>query len=164
MYGDFMRLILFAVFGLLAACKVAPVHKFAVEPVMAERALPQWQSPREREHTRVGQIVDLRSGLQVTVEQLLTELADAPLLLLGEKHDNPDHHALQLWLLQALEARRAQGAVVMEMLTVDQQTTVTEVQKQVRLGVPPADLPKALNWVWRLGRVYFRAALSVIGR
>lgn len=148
MYGDFMRLILFAAFGLLAACQVAPMQKIDIESVAvtAERALPQWQSPREREHARVGQIVDLRSSAPVTVEQLLAELADAPLLLLGEKHDNPDHHALQLWLLQALEGRRAQGSVVMEMLTVDQQTTVTDVQKQVRLGVPPADLPKALNW------------------
>ena len=143
-----MRLILFAVFGLLTACQVAPLHKVDAKPVAvtAERALPPWQSPREREHARVGQIVDLRSGRQVTVEQLLTELAATSLLLLGEKHDNPDHHALQLWLLQALEARRAQGSVVMEMLTVDQQTTVTDVQKQVRLSNVPADLPQALNW------------------
>ena len=143
-----MRLILFAVFGLLAACQVTPLQKVDVEAVAVtpELSLPQWQSPRERDHARVGQIIDLRSGAQVTVGQLLAELADVPVLLLGEKHDNPDHHALQLWLLQALEVRRAQGSVVLEMLTMDQQTIVAGVQKQVRLGVPPADLPKALNW------------------
>lgn len=141
-----MRWALLAIFGLLAACQITPARKAVVESVIVERALPQWQSPREREHVGVGQIIDLRSGMQVTVEQLLAELSDAPIVLLGEKHDNPDHHALQLWLLQALEAQRAQGAVVMEMLTVDQQATVTNVQKQVRLDEAPDDFPHALNW------------------
>lgn len=143
-----MRWVVLIMCGLLAACQVAPVQQVDAESVelTTEQALPEWQSPREREHARVGQIVDLRSGAQMTVEQLLAELSDAPIILLGEKHDNPDHHALQLWLLQALEARRAQGSVVMEMLTVDQQATVTAVQKQVRSGVASKNLPKALNW------------------
>lgn len=81
-----------------------------------------------------------------TLNHLLAELADAPLVLLGEKHDNPDHHALQLWLLQALEARRAQGGVVLEMLTVNQQEAVNQVQSQARAGVMPADMPAALDW------------------
>ena len=34
----------------------------------------------------------------------------------------------------------------MEMLTLDQQTTVSRVQNTVRKGVHPADLPLALNW------------------
>ncbi len=143
-----MRLFLLAVCGLLAACQVAVVKPVNVASVnlTAEHVLPDWQSPRERDHARVGQIVDLRNGTQVTVGQLLAELEDASIVLLGEKHDNPDHHALQLWLLQALEARRAQGSVVMEMLTLDQQTTVSQVQSQVREGLSPDDLPVALNW------------------
>ena len=143
-----MRWVVLMMCGLLAACQVTPVQQVSAESVelTAKYALPDWQSPREREHARVGQIIDLRSGAQVTLEQLLAELASAPIVLLGEKHDNPDHHALQLWLLQALETRRTHGAVVMEMLTVDQQETVTEVQKQVRSGVVPADLPSALSW------------------
>ena len=143
-----MRWVVLIMCGLLAACQVAPVQQVDAESVelTTEQTLPEWQSPREREHARVGQIVDMRSGIQVTVAQLLAELSHAPIVLLGEKHDNPDHHALQLWLLQALEARRAQGSVVMEMLTVDQQATVAEVQKKVRLGNVFEDLPKALNW------------------
>ncbi len=138
-----MRLFLFVVLGLLTACQNAPVE---MHNVTAEHALPKLQSPRHRDHHRVGQIVDLRSGRQIPAEQLLTELADVAIVLLGEKHDNPDHHTLQLWLLQALEMRRAQGAVVMEMLTVDQQETVSQVQHKVRKGAQPADVPLALKW------------------
>ena len=145
---NFMRWVLWMMCGLLAACQVTPVQKRAAESVelTALHAVPEWQSPRARDHQRVGQIIDLRSDTLISVEQLVAELAAAPLVLLGEKHDNPDHHALQLWLLQALEAQRPQGAVVMEMLTVDQQDTVGSVQAQVRQGQLPEDLPAALNW------------------
>lgn len=143
-----MRLFLLAMIGMLAACQVARVEPLDLMfiNVASEQLLPEWQSPRERDHARVGQIVALRTGASISVQQLLDELAGASLLLLGEKHDNPDHHALQLWLLQALEARRKQGSVVMEMLTVDQQEIVTQVQKKVGEGARPEDLPRALNW------------------
>ncbi len=143
-----MRLVVLAVCGLLTACQVTPLQKMDAEQITAfsEGSLPEWQSPRERGHQRVGQIIDMHSGVTVSVAQLVDELSAAPIALLGEKHDNPDHHALQLWLLQALEAQRAQGAVVMEMLTVDQQDTVSAVQLDVRAGVVPTDLPAALNW------------------
>ncbi|QEY59468.1 iron(III) ABC transporter [Pseudomonas sp. C27(2019)] len=142
-----MRWVFLLFLGVLAGCQILPAqNKAGVEPVAAEHALPQWQSPRERDHERVGQIIDLRSGTTVTVEQMLAELADASVVLLGEKHDNPDHHALQLWLLKALETRRKQGSVVMEMLTVNQQETVTQVQEKIRAGDMPQDLPLALDW------------------
>lgn len=146
-FGAFMRWVMLVFLGLLAGCQVLPEQKKGgIEPVTAEHALPQWQSPRERDHPRVGQIMNLRSGTLVSVEQMLAELADASIVLLGEKHDNPDHHALQLWLLQALQAQRTQGSVVMEMLTVNQQETVTQVQEKIRVGDMPQDLPLALDW------------------
>lgn len=141
-----MRWLLLTLGGLLGACQVAPLEFEDSMRVSTERTLPEWQSPRERSHPRVGQIVSLHSGAQVTIEQLLNELADTPLVLLGEKHDNPDHHALQLWLLQALEARRPQGSVVLEMLTLDQQSMVSQVQSQIHNDQRPADLSLALNW------------------
>ncbi|NLZ78571.1 MAG: iron(III) ABC transporter [Gammaproteobacteria bacterium] len=143
-----MRWVVLMMCGLLAACQVTPVQKGATEPVelTAQQALPKWQSPRARDHQRVGQIMDMRSRQVISVAQLVQELATTPVLLLGEKHDNPDHHALQLWLLDALAAQRQQGAVVMEMLTVDQQAKVDAVQADVRQGTVPADIPAALNW------------------
>lgn len=159
-----MRWLLLTLCGLLGACQVTTIEPAdeAFIGINAEYALPEWQSPRERNHARVGQIIDLRSGTQVTIKQLLDELADAPLVLLGEKHDNADHHALQLWLLQALEARRVQGSVVMEMLTVDQQVTVSQVQSQIQSGERPEDLPLALNWHAGWDWPQYRALVSHI--
>ncbi|SDU23965.1 Uncharacterized iron-regulated protein [Pseudomonas pohangensis] len=132
-----MRIILLGLLGLLAACQSQPVEL----PL-----LPAWQAPEAREHADLGRIVDLRSGRQVTPQQLLEQLAAAPRVLVGEQHDNPDHHALQLWLLRALTAQRPQGSLLLEMLNPDQQSAVDAVRTDYLSGQPPADLYQALNW------------------
>lgn len=108
--------------------------------------LPAWQSPQGREHAELGQIHDLRSGARLTPAQLVEQLATAPRLLVGERHDNPDHHALQLWLLRALAAQREQGSVLLEMLTPAQQGKVDALRASLASGQQVADLPAALAW------------------
>lgn len=104
--------------------------------------LPAWQSSDGLTHAELGHIIDLASGQAISPEQLVQRLAGAPRVLVGEKHDNPDHHALQLWLLRALQGQRVQGSLLLEMLQPEQQPLVDKVQ-----GQPvPADLPKALAW------------------
>ncbi|MFK3684593.1 ChaN family lipoprotein [Pseudomonas sp. NPDC088890] len=106
-------------------------------------ALPAWQGSEGRDHSQLGQIRDLASGQLISPQQLLEQLADAPRVLVGEKHDNPDQHALQLWLLRALASQRAQGSLLLEMLQPEQQPRVDAVAAGGQL---PADLPKALAW------------------
>lgn len=108
--------------------------------------LPAWQSPEGREHVDLGMIRDLGNGQSLTPEQLVVRLAAARRVLVGEQHDNPDHHALQLWLLQAMSAQRPQGSLLLEMLTPDQLGRVEQVQRETRQAHAPADLPRALAW------------------
>ncbi|MHC8399147.1 ChaN family lipoprotein [Pseudomonas sp. MDT1-17] len=91
----------------------------------------------------VGEIRDLRSGQALTAQELVARLEKPSRLIVGEQHDNRDHHQLQLWLLQSLGERRAQGSLMLEMLTPDQQPRVDDVR---RASPPPADLPGALAW------------------
>ena len=81
-----------------------------------QRSLPQG-----RDHADLGVIRELASGRTLTPQELVERLAAAPRVLVGEQHDNPDHHALQLWLLRELAAQRPQGSLLMEMLNPDQQ-------------------------------------------
>lgn len=90
-----------------------------------------------------GEIRDLRSGQVLTPQELVARLAEPSRLIVGEQHDNRDHHQLQLWLLQELGERRPQGSLLLEMLTPDQQPRVDDVR---RASILPADLPDALNW------------------
>jgi uncharacterized iron-regulated protein len=139
-----MRLLCCVCLLLLTACQtVAPLPP-----------LPAWQSPQGRENADLGRIIDLRSGATLTPAQLVEQLAAAPRVLVGEQHDNPDHHALQLWLLQALAAQRPQGSLLLEMLNPDQQGKVMAAHTATLNGQVPADLPQALawqkNWDWAL--------------
>ena len=104
--------------------------------------LPAWQAGEGRDSAQLGQIRDLATGEQLTPEQLVAYLAPAPRVLVGEKHDNPDHHALQLWLLRA-GGPSPQGSLLLEMLQPSQQPLIDAVQGQ---AVMPEDLPKALAW------------------
>jgi len=124
-------------------------------------ALPAWQSSEGRDDAALGQIHDLASGQVITPAQLVRQLAAVPRVLVGEKHDNPDHHALQLWLMRALQAQRTQGSLLLEMLQPEQQARVDAVEGQAQL---PNDLPKALGWQegwdWQLYGPIVREALS----
>lgn len=129
-----MRHLIFIGLALLAGCQTSlPM-------------LPDWQSPQGRDAANLGQIKDLHSGETLTATELVERLSTAGQVLIGEQHDNPDHHALELWLLQAMAKRREQGSILLEMLTSSQQPAVDQAQKALQAGQPFADLTKQLDW------------------
>lgn len=71
---------------------------------------------------QVGQVVHLRTGVMVSEARLLEAAGDARIVYVGETHDNPAAHRLQLAVLKAL-AERWPGEVSlgMEMFTPAQQ-------------------------------------------
>lgn len=144
-------ILLIAVALLLVACQ-------SLQP------LPSWQSPDGREHIALNHIVDLSNGKQLMPKQLVAELAAAERVLVGERHDNPDHHALQLWLLRALAQQRAQGSLLLEMLEPVQQVRVDAVKARIASGHWPEDLPAELKWrqgwEWPLYEPVVRYALA----
>lgn len=123
-----------------------------------------WRNPGWREHLDLGMIRNIKSGQVLTARQLAERLATAPYVLVGEQHGNPDHQALQLWLLQVLGDRRPQGSLLFEMLTAGQQASVDAVHADIRSANYPADLPAALqwrsHWDWSVYGPVVRFALS----
>ncbi|MFK3839266.1 ChaN family lipoprotein [Serratia sp. NPDC087055] len=75
-----------------------------------------------------GKITDLRSGENLTPDQLLARLSAEQRVIVGEKHDNPYHHQIEQWLVQQLPRQRPQGSVLMEMLNPNQQAKVDQVK------------------------------------
>jgi len=55
---------------------------------------------------------------------MMARATNASYVLLGEKHDNADHHRLQAWVLSSLLRTNRRPAVAFEMLDVDQQPAV----------------------------------------
>ena len=130
-----MRILLLCCLSLLVACQSRGVLP-PPAPIASEG----------RDHADLGVILDLRSGERITPQRLVERLARASRVVVGEQHDNPDHHALQLWLSRELAARRPQGSVLLEMLKPNQQTRVDQVRAETRAGRPPLDAIRALAW------------------
>ncbi|MFT4569869.1 MAG: putative iron-regulated protein [Candidatus Binatia bacterium] len=73
-----------------------------------------WQSSHLRAHPLVGQVYDV-TGDSVTRPQALFDAAcHARFVLLGEQHDNADHHRIQAWVLRELGGCVGDASVVLE--------------------------------------------------
>jgi len=78
-----------------------------------------------------SQIIDLHTKEQMTPRALLKAISHKPMVIIGEKHDNPSHHVIEQWLLEQLAEIRPQGSVILEMITTDQEDAV----KGVKVGL-----------------------------
>jgi uncharacterized iron-regulated protein len=116
----------------LAACATARV---AVGP---------WQAPRGREHPLVGRVLDTRTGRFVTADAMVRAATISRFVLLGEKHDNPDHHQVQAAVLRAILAAGRRPIVAFEMFTPDEAPAIARY-----LAAAPRDaagLGAAVDW------------------
>ena len=115
------------------------------------------------DHPLVGRIWDARAGTFVTPATLFDRAAAHRHVLLGEKHDNPDHHRLQARVIRELVERGRRPAVVFEMISVDHSAELAQVQRE-----HPGDLEglraavdwDAGGWDWEMYRPVLQAALD----
>src|SRR3977135_2689228 len=68
-----------------------------------------------RDHPLTGRVFAGTTQSEVTKEELERALAGAQLVLLGETHDNADHHLLQAALLERFAALHPRTAAAFEM-------------------------------------------------
>jgi uncharacterized iron-regulated protein len=86
-----------------------------------------WRSPLERDHPLAGRLYDVAKRAEVSEAELVEALASARFVVLGEQHENEDHHLIQARLLRALVARGRAPAVAFEMLSRDRQPALDGV-------------------------------------
>jgi uncharacterized iron-regulated protein len=120
--------------GLIAGCAAAP----------ATDDLGGWQAPHGRGHPLAGRIWDVKGGRFVTTDAVVTALTHTRFVLLGERHDNPDHHRVQATLVRALLAAGRRPAVAFEMFTDDDAPALA----RQRAAAPrdAAALARAVDW------------------
>jgi uncharacterized iron-regulated protein len=78
----------------------------------------------DRDHPLVGRIWSARERRFVAERELLAAAGRARFLLLGERHGNPDHHALQARLVAAAASGGRPVALVAEQLDFAQQPAI----------------------------------------
>lgn len=107
-------------------------------------SVTSWKSTFGRNHPLTGRIWDVSSARFIDRQSLVTRLARADFLLLGERHDNPDHHLLQAEVLRSLIALGRRPAVGFEMFGLDDASAIAN-----HLAFAPNDaagLGRAVNW------------------
>ncbi len=123
---------------LATACAPALVRE---EP----RARPHvWLSPLYRDHPLAGRIWDVGHRRWLDERTLESNLRRADFVLLGETHDNLDHHRLEASLVRSIASKGRRPALAFEMLSTDQQPAV-----DAALAHHPGDpdlLALAVDW------------------
>ncbi|GGK48384.1 ChaN family lipoprotein [Salinarimonas ramus] len=96
-------------------------------PALAASEIPAFVGPNA---PLVGAIHDARTGEALTPEIVAAMVAEADLVLLGERHDNPDHHALQAWATGVAAAAHPEGRLVLEMVRRGEDVPLAEASAQ----------------------------------
>lgn len=80
-----------------------------------------WETTVLADHPLTGRIWDVAAQRFVSPAKVAAALAGADFVLLGEKHDNSDHHRLQAWAIRAMAARGRRPVIALEMLDPGQE-------------------------------------------
>jgi uncharacterized iron-regulated protein len=76
------------------------------------------------DHFRKDQIIDLNAGKAVSFGELIHQISTKDLVFVGEDHDNPDHHLIEVQILQALADASVRFTLGMEFFQKKQQTAL----------------------------------------
>lgn len=112
------------------------------------------------DHPLVGHIWDVRAGRWVDETELRAALASARFVILGERHDNPEHHTLQARMVRALTSSGRRPVLAFEMLDAAQQPVIDATL--AREPRSPDALAQAVAWdqsgwpAWSLYRPIFQ--------
>lgn len=126
---------------LLGCAAPAPVPPAAPSSRVAPAP---WRSTLDQDHPLVGKVWDVAARAFTAPSVVVARAAGAPFVLLGERHDNPDHHRLQAHLIEELVKAGRQPHVVLEMLEVEQQPAIDSYLAQT--GATAAGFGAALGW------------------
>ncbi|MGC6419450.1 MAG: ChaN family lipoprotein [Bradymonadia bacterium] len=91
---------------LILGCSGAQRHQDKDRDALPSAA---WQTKLNQDNPLVGLIWDSRLNKTISSRQLVKQVAKAQLILIGERHDHPDHHRIQAWLIDNITDQRTVG-------------------------------------------------------
>lgn len=115
-----------------------------------------------QDHPLAGKIWDTRANAFVSQERLLQHAAAAPRVLLGETHDNPEHHRLQRIVLDALARQGPVRLLAMEQFDAEHQQAIDAARGRGANAEQIADAGRfdRPGWNWPLYRPLVEFALE----
>ena len=80
-------------------------------------------------HFKIGQILELKTGTVLSFDQFIDQISSKDLIFIGEVHDNPEHHLIQVQILQALLACCGPLSIAMEFFEKPQQSILDRYRR-----------------------------------
>jgi uncharacterized iron-regulated protein len=125
-------------------------------------AAPSRPARADAAHPLQGRIWDVTRDRMVSQEALLRDIATTQIILLGEVHDNPEHHRLQAEVLRAVLAKGRRPALAMEQFDREFQPAI-----DAAVATPGASADSVANaggfdkrgWKWALYEPLLVAAI-----
>ncbi len=117
----------------------------------------------EAAHPLQGKIWDVSRGRMVPKEALLHDLTYFRLILLGEVHDNPEHHRLQAEVLRAVIAQGRRPALAMEQFDREFQPAIDAAVAKPGTSADSVASAGGFNkdgWPWGLYEPLLAAAID----
>lgn len=94
-------------------------------------------------HFKIGQILELKTGTVLSFDQLIDQVSSKELIFIGEVHDNPEHHLIQVQILQALMECCGPISIAMEFFEKPQQSTL---DRYLRGELDESDFLEEVDW------------------
>ena len=130
-----------------AALLSLPAPAALITTAHAATAAPfgPWQTKLFADHPLVGRILDASTKADIGLSALERRVEESALLILGEVHDNPDHHRIQAHLFTRFaEKRKRPPAAVFEMIPYDLQPKLDALRERKRITAD--DVFDAVDW------------------
>ena len=115
--------------GLIKAAPFLLATLVSIPGLAQLQPLQEWESPLYANNPLVGRIWHGTSEQFVEIQHLVNAIKSASYLLLGEKHDNPDHHLLQLMVLNHVIEQMRVANVAFEMMDSDDQAALDQISQ-----------------------------------
>jgi len=130
---------------------------------MKQSAPPTVTVPGVSARFTIGQIVDLKKGKVLHFEQFIKEIASKEIIFVGEVHDNPEHHLIQIQIIQALIDHDGPVTVAMEIFQKPQQPSLDQYLKG---DLTEEDFLSKMNWrgEWGIDYHLYRPILLMAKR
>jgi len=112
-------------------------------------------------HFIIGQIIHMDTGKAISFDQLIDQLISRDLIFIGEVHDNPEHHLIQVQILQALMARHGPLTVAMKFFQEPQQPIV---DRYMQGNSTESVFLKEVNWNrhWSFDYHFYRPLMFTV--
>jgi len=111
-------------------------------------------------HFKIGQILDLNKAKILPFENFIDKIASKEIIFIGEVHDNPEHHLIQLQIIQALMDVYGPLTIAMESFQKPQQPYIDQYLKG---DLTESDFLEEVNWRsgWGLDYHLYRPLMLV---